>query len=260
MPASGSGTTDAPPTFSVILATLNERENLPEVLDRLFRLPRGDFEVVVVDDGSTDGTRELVRDRARTEGRLRLLTHEGKQTTVRAQCQGIEVARGPLVVIMDADLQHPPERIADLVARLEQGASLAVASRYAHGGTPGPRSRTRWFYSRGAEWIAKAWLREARAVSDPVSGFFAFRREIFVPLGPGYRGYKLLLFTLVMNRGRPVAEVGYRFEPRAHGASKATQGYRFIPLFLRETLLAGRLRRTLGPLGPPRETPIASRT
>ena len=252
--------TSPPPTFSVVLATLNERDNLPEVLDRIFRLPRGDFEVLVVDDGSTDGTRELVRERAVAEPRLRLLTHEGKQTTVRAQAQGIESTRGRFVVILDADLQHPPERIVDLLAGLEAGPSLAVASRYARGGTPGPRTRLRWLYSRGAELIAKLWLREARRVSDPVSGFFGFRRDVFVALGPRYRGYKLLLFVLVMNRGRPVSEVGYRFEPRAHGASKATQGFRFIPLFLRETYLAGRLRRSLGPPTGPRETPIPSRS
>jgi dolichol-phosphate mannosyltransferase len=247
------------PSFSIVLATLNERENLPGVLDRIFRLPRSDFEVLVVDDGSTDGTRQLVLERAATEPRLRLLTHEGKQTTLRAQCQAIESARAPFIVIMDADLQHPAETIPALVGRLEGGAHLAVASRYAPGGSPGPRTRTRIFYSRGAEWLARRALgRETRGVTDPVSGFFAFRREIFVPMEPGYRGYKLLLFVLVMNRGRPVAEVGYQFEPRVHGSSKATQGYGFIRLYLRELRLARRLRRTLGPLGAARETPIAT--
>jgi dolichol-phosphate mannosyltransferase len=248
------------PTFSVVLATLNERENLPEVLDRVFRLPRGDFEVLVVDDGSTDGTRELVRARAAAEPRLRLVTHEGKQTTVRAQAQGIAAARGRFLVIMDADLQHPAERITDLVARLETGSTVAVASRYAAGGSPGPRTLWRIALSRGAEWIARIYLPEARHVSDPVSGFFAFRREIFVPLPEDLRGYKLLLFVLVMNQRRPIAEVGYRFEPRAHGASKATQGYRFIPLFLRETRRAGRLRRQVRALGVPPETAKPTRS
>jgi dolichol-phosphate mannosyltransferase len=260
MTVHGGATTEPTPAVSIVLATLNERENLPEVLDRIFRLPRSDLEVIVVDDGSTDGTRELVEERARNEPRLRLLTHEGKQTTVRAQCQGIEASRGAFVVIMDADLQHPAERVPDLVAALERGASLAVASRYARGGTPGRRAWARIAYSRGAQWIAQAYLPEARRVSDPVSGFFGFRREIFVPLGSEYRGYKLLLFVLMMNGTRPVAEIGYRFEDRAHGESKATQGYRFIPLFLRETRMARRLRRALRHRGLPRETPIASQS
>jgi dolichol-phosphate mannosyltransferase len=99
--------------------------------------------------------------------------------------------------------------------------------------------------SRGAEWTAKLVLPEARSVSDPVSGFFAFRREVFRPLPPAWRGYKLLLFLLVMARGEPVAEVGFRFEPRGSGRSKVTQNSRFIRFFLTELLLAKRLEELL---------------
>ena len=245
---------------SVVLATLNERGNLPEVLDRIFRLPLDGLDVIVVDDGSTDGTREYVDERATREPRLRLVRHDGKQTTLRAQCQGIDVSRGSRIIVMDADLQHPPEAIPDMLARLAGGASLVVASRYASGGSPGPRTPYRLALSRGAEWIARQAIPEARGVSDPVSGFFGFRREIFVPMNPLYRGYKLLLFVLVMSGGREVSEVGYRFEPRVHGASKATEGFRFIRLFLIEVLLARRLRKSLAGGDPLRETPIASRT
>jgi len=88
-------------------------------------------------------------------------------------------------------------------------------------------------------------LPEARPLSDPVSGLFGFRREVFRPLPPGWRGYKLLLFLLVMARGQRVAEVGFRFEPRGSGASKVTQNSRFIRFFLTELLLAKRLEGTL---------------
>ncbi|HXQ48598.1 MAG TPA: glycosyltransferase [Thermoplasmata archaeon] len=233
------------PVVSIVLATLNERDNLPHVLDRIFRQSLPSCEVVVVDDGSTDGTREFVTDLAQREPRLRPIFHDGKQTTLRAQCQGIEAARGELLIVMDADLQHPPELIPEMVRELRTGAGLVVASRYAPGGSPGPRTRFRAVLSWGAERIAKLLLREARRVSDPVSGFFGFRRESFVPLDPRYRGYKLLLFVLVMNQGRRCAEVGFRFEPRTHGASKVTQSFDFIRVFLIETLLAKRLERTL---------------
>jgi dolichol-phosphate mannosyltransferase len=239
-------TAGAPPVLSVILATLNERDNLPEVLDRILQQSLPPFEVVIVDDGSSDGTREFVTDFSRRESRVRPIFHDGKQTTLRAQCQGIEAARGELVIVMDADLQHPPERIPELVRELETGAGLVVASRYATGGSPGPRTTFRAVTSRGAEGIAKLFLPEARRVSDPVSGFFGFRRDIFHPLNPLYRGYKLLLFVLVMNQGRRFAEVGFRFEPRTRGASKVTQTFGFIRVFLIETVLAMRLERTLG--------------
>jgi dolichol-phosphate mannosyltransferase len=246
----------AAPVVSIVLATLNERQNLPELLERIWATPLPPFEVLVVDDGSTDGTREYLEAVARTERRLRTVWHDGKQTTLKAQCQGIALARGRYVIIMDADLQHEPETLAPMVEKLEVGASLVVASRYAPGGSAGARPGVRAVISRGAEMTAKFLLPEARGVSDPVSGLFGFRREIFRPLPPEWRGYKLLLFLLVMSRGESVAEVGYRFEPRGSGSSKVTQNSRFIRFFLTEVLLARRFGRSLRreerpvPVGP----------
>ena len=236
-PAGGGGL----PVVSIILATFNERENLPQLLDRLWTVPLPPVEVLVVDDGSTDGTREYLSKAARTEPRLRLHWHEGKQTTLRAQCQGIAESRGRFVVVMDADLQHPPEVLPAMVDRLKDGAALVVGSRYAKGGSAGARDGIRGMISRGAELTAKIFLSEARPMSDPVSGLFGFRREVFQPLPPDWRGYKLLLFLLVMARGKRVDEVGFRFEPRGSGSSKVTQNSRFIRFFLTELLLAKRL-------------------
>ena len=230
---------------SVILATLNERSNLPVLVDRIRQLHLPRNEVLVVDDGSVDGTREYVESLTREDASIRLLLHEGKQTTLRAQCQGIESARGAFIVVMDADLQHPAEVLPQVLTSLEQGAALVVASRYAPGGSAGPRTMARWLLSRGAEWLTKFLLPSARGISDPVSGYFGFRREVWVPLNPLYRGYKLLLFLLVMVEGRPVREVGFRFTPRAVGASKVTGSSAFIRVFLTELILARRFRSRL---------------
>jgi len=227
--------------LSIVLAVLNERRNLPELFGRLRAVPLPAWEAIVVDDGSTDGTRELVAELARSDRRVRLLLHDGAQTTVAAQAMGIREARGPYVVIMDSDLQHPPEVIAPLVAQLEAGAAIAIASRYAPGGTPGPRPPLRAVISRVAEALARLVLPAARRVSDPVSGFFAFRREAFVPLAPGTRGYKLVLFVLATARGMPIREVPFRFEPRSSGQSKLTRGSAFVRYFLVELILARRL-------------------
>ena len=90
MPAgSPSNATGPTPEVSVILATFNERENLPPLLERLWAVSLPPVEVIVVDDGSTDGTREFLEAAALREPRLRLIWHDGKQTTLRAQCQGI---------------------------------------------------------------------------------------------------------------------------------------------------------------------------
>jgi dolichol-phosphate mannosyltransferase len=147
--------------------------------------------------------------------------------------------------VMDADLQHPTEVIPSMLSRLEGGAAVVVASRYAPGGTAGSRSAGRIAISRGAEWTAKLLLPAARRVSDPISGFFGFRREVWIPLNSQYRGYKLLLFVLAMVDQRPVAEVPFRFEPRTEGASKVVQGPAFIRHFLIEAILARRLAGSL---------------
>ena len=243
-PASAK-TVESPPVVSIVLATFNERANLPEVVERIERLDLPPYELLVADVGSTDGTREYLRELAARDPRVRLLFHEGKQTTLRAQCQAIEAASGRYAIVMDADQQHPPETIPALLRELESGAALAVASRYAAGGSPGPRTLSRRAISRGAEWTAKAFLPAARGVRDPVSGFFGLRRDVWVPLDPSYRGYKLLLFALVMAEGRRVTEVGFPFEPRVGGQSKVTEGPGFIRVFLVEVLLARRLESLL---------------
>jgi dolichol-phosphate mannosyltransferase len=237
----GEGT----PVVSIVLATFNERRNLPEVVERIRRQDLPPYEILVADDGSTDGTREYLQELATRDRRVRFLFHEGKQTTLRAQCRAIETAVGRYVVVMDADLQHPPETIPAILRELDSGAVLVVASRYAPGGSAGPRTFSRLAISRGAELTAKTFLPAARGVTDPVSGFFGVRRDAWVPLNPLYRGYKLLLFALVMAEGRRISEVGFRFEPRAEGSSKVTEGPAFIRLFLVEVLLAVRLRSLL---------------
>ena len=233
------------PQVSIVLAILNERPSLPELFDRLGRTALPSWEAIVVDDGSTDGSREFLTEVAARDPRVRLIFHDGRQTTLTAQVVAISAARGTSVVVMDSDLQHPPELVAPMLRELDGGAALVVASRYAPGGTPGPRRLGRIVLSRGAEVTARILLAPARGISDPVSGFFGFRRSIFVPLGSELRGYKLLLFLLVMARGLEVREVPFRFEPRTGGRSKVTSGFGFIRLFLVEVLRARRLDRQL---------------
>jgi dolichol-phosphate mannosyltransferase len=240
--SNGGEPTPFKPIVSIVLATLNERFGLPSLVDGLRSLPLPTYEILVVDDGSTDGTRELIAETARQDGRVRGLFHDGRRTLRQAQLEGVESAMGDYVVLMDADLQHPAAEVMRIVQELDAGADLVVASRYAPGGTAGRRPPIRAVVSRAAEVLAKACLPEARRVGDPLSGFFGFRREKFEPPKVRKGGYKLLLSLLVACKGHRIVELPYAFRERTDGESKILGSVRFVPIFLSELLSARRLR------------------
>jgi len=228
-------------TVTLILAVLNERSTLPVLVDNFLQARPSGAEVVVVDDGSTDGTREWLQQVSQSDPRIRALYNPAAQTLTAAQCQGIRAAKGDFVVVMDADLQHPPELVCQLVNELRNGADLVVASRYTTGGEVVSRSDIRAIISFGAEWAARFMLPSSRRVMDPMSGFFAFRRSAYRDLDPRYRGFKLLLYLLAMCQNRRVVEIPYVFQPRDNGSSKILSNLGFVRIFLTEVLLAKRM-------------------
>jgi dolichol-phosphate mannosyltransferase len=224
--------------ISVVVPTYNEAENLPELLERLDRALAGrSYEVVVVDDGSPDGTAEVAR---RLAGRypVRVLVREGRRGLSSAVVEGARAAGGDVVVVMDADLQHPPELVPKLAEAAGRGC-LAVASRYVKGGGVEGWPWHRRLVSRGAVLLARILLPEARAVRDAVSGFFAYRRECVANVKPTGL-YKILLDVLVQCKPRCVVEVPYLFGLRTRGRSKL--GTRHIADYLRQVLALARWR------------------
>ena len=233
------------PRVSIVLATLNERDALPSLLRCIDDLHLPSHEIIVVDDGSTDGTREYVREVSASNPSIQLIAHDGRRTLGPAQSEGVRGTRGEYVVVMDSDMQHPPDVIPRLISELDAGASLAVASRYCDGGSAGRRPRLRSVISRSAEVIAKALLPEARVVRDPLSGFFAVRRTFVNCKELPAKGYKLLLPLLVSLRGGRIVEIPYLFRDRRVGNSKITSSIRFVPIFLSEILIARRYHTRL---------------
>ncbi|MDR7462501.1 MAG: polyprenol monophosphomannose synthase [Armatimonadota bacterium] len=206
---------------SVVVPTYNERETLSELVGRLHQALGSGYEVVVVDDSSPDGTAELARELGR-QYPVRVLQRPGKLGLGSAVLEGARAASGRWVVVMDADLSHPPEVVPQLVDALRSGAELAVGSRYVPGGGVRDWPWRRRLMSRVAVALARLWLRER--VSDPVSGFFAARRELLLDPSLEGIGYKILLEVLVRNRGRSVVEVAYVFTDRRGGRSKLGAG------------------------------------
>ncbi|AEV85040.1 dolichol-phosphate mannosyltransferase [Actinoplanes sp. SE50] len=220
---------------SIIVPTYNERDNVHALLDRLAAaLPHTETEIVFVDD-STDDTVALLRDLARTYPMPITVHHrdDGAGGLGGAVVEGMRIARGEWIVVMDADLQHPPEIVPDLIAAgMRDGADLVVGSRYTAGGsTGGLADGYRKLVSRGSTLLVKTLFRNSLlAVSDPMSGLFAIRASSLDAGRLRPLGYKILLELIVRNRPGRVVEVPYTFQARFAGESKSTvsEGLRFL--------------------------------
>ncbi len=222
------------PELSVVLPTRNEADNLEPLLERLrAALKDVDFELVFVDD-SDDQTAQRLSQEAGADPHMQVIhrvpeLRQGGLST--AVVLGLHQARGQLVCVMDADLQHPPETIPAMLQAERDGADLVVASRYLPGGSrAGLATGTRQLISRAANLLVRTVFFEARASTDPLAGFFLCRASLL--RGVEFRpiGFKILLELLVCSGPSRVTDVPLRFQARSAGASKASfaQGLLFL--------------------------------
>ena len=236
--------------LSVILPTYNEAENLGPLIDRLERqrpsLPEGELEVIVVDDASPDGTARIAELSNRAYGNVRLVRRPKRMGLASAILRGSEEARGELLAVMDADLQHPPELLPAAARRLRDGADLVVLSRFAESGRVVRRSALRSFLSRTAIALTHRMLAETRMLSDPLSGFFLLRAELLRGQSLRGLGYKLLPELVVGRSSLRLEEMPFTFAPRAAGKSKMSLGVLWSYLRLL-VLLKRRSGRQSGP-------------
>lgn len=213
--------------LSVIIPTRNEAGNIRPLLDRLGDALSGIAAEVLVVDDSDDATPGIAR-RIAARSALPIEVHArppGQRPggLGGAVLAGLAEAAGPLCVVMDADLQHPPELLGMLLNAAGSGADFVIASRYVDGGAgDGLGGWYRRTVSTLATWFAKALLRpELAGISDPMSGFFLVRRSGLDLSALHPQGFKLLLELLVHNPRASVTEVPYTFGVRHAGASKA---------------------------------------
>lgn len=205
---------------SVIIPTYRERDNIGPLMERLHQaLSRYDYEVVFVDDDSGDGTAELVSVLAEKYP-VKIVVRRNQRGLATAVVAGLEHVAGQAVVVMDADLQHPPEVIPDLVHALDSGADIAIASRYIPGGGCQGWGLSRKIVSRGAIVLAHLFLPVTRRIKDPLSGFFAFKRPVVARAKLKPTGYKIILEILIMGESERVTEVPFVFRARSRGESK----------------------------------------
>jgi dolichol-phosphate mannosyltransferase len=215
--------------LSVLIPTRNERDNVVPLIARMSSaMPGVDAELVFVDDSDDDTPAIVALAAAKSSVPVRLIHRQPAQRAgglggaVKA---GLEATNSEWVVVMDGDLQHPPEVVPLLVQfGAAENLDVVVASRYCGGGAAtGLSSAARQMVSSGATAFAHALFpRRLARVTDPMSGFFALRRSSVDPDVLRPNGFKILLEILVRKRPGAVGEVPFVFGERNGGVSKAS--------------------------------------
>ena len=242
--------------MSIVIPTYNEAENISRLIEAIEdNLPSGFFtEIIVVDDNSPDGTGKIVetyrqnnnsatkksslerQDQEQEQDVLeingnkncsvKVINRQNRTGLIPAILQGISSSAGDYILVMDADFSHSPENIPRMIEELLHNPDqIVVASRYIKGSSVVGWPLKRKIISRGANMIARYVLRLCN-ITDPMSGFFAFRRHLIENISIDTSGYKLLLELLVKVNGGStrVREIPYTFTDRQSGRSKMDNG------------------------------------
>ncbi|PYX78412.1 MAG: hypothetical protein DMG70_31750 [Acidobacteria bacterium] len=210
--------------FALAIPTLNEGGNIEPLIDRirtaLDPLPIA-YELIVVDDGSTDGTREIVSACADSDPRIKLLVRKNQKGLAGAVIHGWRHTDADFLGVMDADLQHPPEVLPALLRAIQQGNDIAIGSRYTKATRVDGWGPLRQWVSRLSTWATLPFQKNGVRVKDPMSGFFIVRRECVDGIEFQTQGFKILLEVLVRGKIHSAAEVPFLFGLRHAGKSKA---------------------------------------
>ena len=222
-------------TFALVVPTLNESGNIDRVLTQITDALRDspyEYKILVVDDGSSDGTVGKAEAWSKRDQRVRLISRSGEKGLAGAVLYGWSQCRADLLGVMDADLQHPPELLPELLKETER-ADIAIASRYAkHDGTKGWNPLRAWISRLSTLAAAPFVSKKHLGVTDPMSGFFIIHRRCIGGLSFQTTGFKLLLEILVRGRIRNAREIPYHFGLRYAGRSKASAAVAFHYLHL----------------------------
>src|SRR5579864_1598265 len=211
--------------LGLVIPTLNEAGNIPVLLNRIHQSLSTvgiDYEILVVDDNSQDGTADVVNECSENDPRIRLFVRKRARGLAGAVIHGWEHTDADLLGVIDADLQHPPEILPSLLDPVLNDADIAIASRYARANGVGDWNKFRLFVSRAGTLATAPLQRKDLRVKDPLPGFFIVRRECLQDVKLQPQGFKILLEILVKGRIRKAVEVPFRFGNRHAGESKAS--------------------------------------
>jgi len=215
--------TALPATLTIVIPCYKERANVAPMVARLDAALAGiAWEAIFVDDDSPDGTAAAIRTIAQTDPRIRCLRRIGRRGLASAVIEGALASSAAYVAVIDGDLQHDETKLPAMLAALQDGADLAVGSRYVAGGSSDGLS-SHWRHQISNWGIRIAQMALKVKLSDPMSGFFMLRRDLFERLAPRLtgQGFKILLDLVLSSPARlQVREVPVLFQARVAGESK----------------------------------------
>ncbi|MEM6836598.1 MAG: glycosyltransferase [Cyanobacteria bacterium P01_C01_bin.120] len=213
--------------FSLVIPTFNEAENLKALIQQLTIILdsaiQQQYELIIVDDNSDDKTWQIGLQLTNSFPHLKVIRRVDEQGLSSAVIRGWQIAQGDILGVIDADLQHPPHILLELIEKVRNGADIAIASRHIEGGGVSEWSIMRRFLSRGAQVLGLLILPNVVGrVSDPMSGYFVYRRDVIAGIELNPKGYKILLEVIGRGNIQIIDEAGYIFQERTAGASKVT--------------------------------------
>lgn len=206
--------------LSIVIPVYNEKKNINEVVKRIEdALKDNEYEIVFVDD-STDETTNIIMSLAKKDSKVKLIHREGKSGLSSAVIEGFQLAKGDVISVMDGDLQHPPEILPYMLAKIYEGADVVIPSRFVKGGNDGGLNLFRKLVSGTARYMGKVLFKKLRKVSDPTSGIFMFKKSVIAGKKLSDIGWKILIEILIMGEYNNLVEIPYEFNMRNSGESK----------------------------------------
>ena len=207
--------------LSIIIPTYNEKDNIQILLEKIneeFENNKINGEVIIVDDGSPDGTGEIVDELRKKYENLKVIHRKGKLGLSSAVLEGFKIGDGSILGVMDADLSHPPEKILEMFRIINNdGADFVIGSRYVNGGKIEGWGIKRKIMSKGATLLARVFT----SVKDPMTGFFMIKRESIKDKKLNPKGFKILLELIIKADYNKIKEIPITFVNRTKGKSKA---------------------------------------